>query len=316
MTANLHIVGVGIATVDVLARMFDMPTWEQGTRLSAFGIDGGGPVATALVAASRLGARVGYIGTAGNDRLGDLKMQTLRENNVDLSRMVIRDTPETQIVLVCVNEEDGERVFCGLRRFGDEQLQPDELDYEYITSAPYLHLDGGHPKATLQAAKWMREAGKTVVLDGSKTNRPVAPHFHELIKYVDVLICGEGFAANLTGCKGDIWEVGEAVLELGPRIVVQTEGADGSYTSTADERIHVPSFEVSVVDTTGCGDVFHGAYIVGMLNGWNLTEIAQFSTAVSAIKCTKLGGRAGIPTFDEALAFLAERGIHLKQGDY
>jgi ribokinase len=316
MTANLQIVGVGMSTLDVLVRMGDMPTWEHGTRLSAFGLDGGGPVATALVAASRLGARVGYVGTAGNDRPGDLKMQTLRENDLDLSRMVIRQSPETQIVLVCVNEIDGERVFCGLKRFGDEQLEPEELDYEYITSAQFLHLDGGHPRATLQAAKWMREAGKVVVLDGSKTNGPVSPHFHELIKYVDVLICGEGFAANLTGSKGDIWEIGDAVLELGPKIVVQTEGRDGSYTSTADERVHVPIFDVPVIDTTGCGDVFHGAYIVGLLNGWNLTEIAQFSTAVSSLKCTKLGGRAGIPTFDAALAFLAEYDINLERGDF
>jgi ribokinase len=72
------------------------------------------------------------------------------------------------------------------------------------------------------------------------------------------------------------------------------EGEDGSYTVTADgERFHVPSFKVDVIDTTGAGDVFHGAYIVGLLQGWDLRSVAQFSTAVSALKCTKLARPGG-----------------------
>jgi len=98
---------------------------------------------------------------------------------------------------------------------------------------------------------------------------------------------------------------------MGPRIFVETVGEEGSYTVTADERFHTPAFQVDVVDTTGAGDVFHGAYIVGLLHGWNVRQVALFSTAVSAIKCTKLGGRAGIPGFEGTLAFLQERGIHL-----
>ena len=129
-----------------------------------------------------------------------------------------------------------------------------------------------------------------------------------LISYVDVLICGSGFVPALTG-KADIWEAGEAALDYGPSIVVQTEGADGSYTVTRDERFHLPAFPVKVLDTTGAGDVFHGAYIVGLLQGWNLRQITGFSTAVSAIKCTKLGGRVGVPCFDDAVAFAREHGV-------
>ena len=88
---------------------------------------------------------------------------------------------------------------------------------------------------------------------------------------------------------------------MGPRIVVQTEGANGSYTVTRDERFHVPAFKVPVIDTTGAGDVFHGAYIVGMTHGWALRQVAQFATAVSAIKCTGLGGRGPIPSFDQVI---------------
>jgi sulfofructose kinase len=309
--SNLQIVGLGMACLDVLVRLKDMPTWEHGARMSAFSFDGGGPVATAMVASSRLGARVGYIGTVGSDPSGDIKLHTLEVAGMDLSQLQVVSDPEGQIVLVFVDEETGERVFCGLMRGFDCQADVSKLDRDYITSADYLHLDGFHYEAALQAAKWMREAGKTVVYDGGKTNGHVPERTAELIRYVDVLICGSGFATALTGVEG-IWEAGEAALKCGPRIVVQTEGEDGSYTTTADgQRFHVPAFKIDVIDTTGAGDVFHGAYIVGLLHGWNLESVARFSTAVSALKCTKLGGRAGIPTFDQTLAFLAERGIEL-----
>ncbi|MGM0401558.1 MAG: carbohydrate kinase family protein [Chloroflexota bacterium] len=307
---RVRVVGLGMAVLDILIRLREMPRWDQGARLSAVAIDGGGPVATAMVAVARLGVGAGYVGTCGSDRLGEIKMETLVENDLDVSRVVRRPGPESQVVLVSVHEDTGERVFSGLRGFRDEALRVDELDREYITSADYLHLDGAHAEAALQAARWMHEAGKEVMLDAGTTDGPVSPSLQKLVAHTDILICGSGFAPALTGVD-DLWEAGEAVLERGPRIVVQTEGDDGSYTVTPEERFHTPAFEVDVLDTTGAGDVFHGAYIVGLLQGWDLREIAQFSTAVSAIKCTELGGRAGIPTFQETIAFLQERGIDL-----
>ena len=306
----LDVVGLGLATLDVLLRLQEMPTWEHGTRLSDFGFDGGGPVGTAIVAAAKLGARVGFIGTAGNDAAADLKMRSFHEAGVDLSRMVYRDAPEDQIIVVHVHAQTGERVFSGVRRLGDRQLRPEELDRDYIIAADYLHLEGYHMPAALQAAQWMRAAGRTVVLDGSKTLGPVGDPMKTLVRHVDVLISGSGFVQGLTG-RADLHQALEAALDCGPRIVVQTEGEAGSNTVARDahgaiDRFHTPAFPCQVVDTTGAGDVFHGAYIVGMIHGWDLRTIARFASAVSALKCTRLGGRAGIPTFAETQAFLQE----------
>ncbi len=311
MANKLQIVGLGMCTLDVLIRCKDLPTWEGGTRIEAFGFDGGGPVGTAMVAAAKLGARVGFIGTAGNDIPAEFKLRSMRECGIDLSHMVYRDAPDDQVVVVYIHAETGERIFCGVRRWGEGQIGLEELDREYIVAADYLHLDGFHNAAALQAAQWMRSAGKTVVLDGHKTDGPVGAHLRRLIPYVDVLISGAGFARSLTGLE-DIWEAGAAILALGPRIFVQTEGVAGSYTITAEEQFHTPSFPVDVIDTTGAGDVFHGAYIVGLLHGWTLRQIALFSTAVAALKCTQLGGRGGIPGFDSVLTFLRQRGIVLE----
>lgn len=306
--AALDVVGVGLATLDVLVRLERMPTWEQGAPMSAFGLDGGGPVATALVAAARLGARCGFVGTCGDDLAAELKARFLTREGLDLSRLVKRDAPENQVVLVCVQQSSGERVFCGLRDFAAQPLRPDELDRDYITSARYLHLDGCHHEAALQAAQWMQAAGKPVMLDAARVTAGARVGLAELISHVDYLICGSGFATALTGLD-DIWEACRALLRRGPRVVVQTEGAQGSYTVTAEEAFHTPAFAVEVVDTTGAGDVFHGAFLVGLLHGWDLRLIAQFASAVAALKCGKLGGRAGIPRLEQALAFLQAHGI-------
>ena len=314
MTANkpLQIVGLGIATLDVLIRLKDMPTWKERNRASGFRFDGGGLVGTAMVAAARLGARAGFIGTAGSDESAELKLRSFVESGVDLSHLVRHDGPDSQVMLVYVHEETGERVFAGVRSGARQPIRPEELDKGYITSAEYLHIDGLlHHEATLQAVQWMKEAGGTVVMDGSRTNGPIHEGHRELVPYVDVLITGEGFARALTGID-DIWQAGQAVLDIGPRIFCETVGERGSYTITPDEQFHTPAFQVDVVDTTGAGDVFHGAYIVAMAHGWTPRQCAQFSTAVSAIKCTQLGGRAGIPTFEQTMTFLRERGIELE----
>src|SRR5512136_138554 len=125
---SLDIVGLGLATLDILIRLGDLPTWEHGAGCSAVGLDGGGPVGTACVAAARLGARVGFIGTAGNDTLASLKIKSLQEDGVDLSHLAMRDIPENQVVIVYVNQETGERIFSGLHCFGEEPLHVDELD--------------------------------------------------------------------------------------------------------------------------------------------------------------------------------------------
>jgi len=296
-----------MAALDILVRTRELPAWERGAALNALRLEGGGPVATALVAAQRLGVQTGFIGTYGGDRLGRVKLQTLSEEGVDVSRAVQLAHDENQVVLVLVQQDSGERVFSSAPVWGLYPLDPAGLDQGYITAAGILHLDGYHSAAALRAAGWMRALGKPVMLDGSATRGPIQEPMRELVRAASVLICGQGFAAALTGLS-DIWQAGEAVLAMGPQIVIQTEGRDGSYTLSAQGGFHTPAFAVDAVDTTGAGDVFHGAFLAAMLRGWDLRSMVLFSTAVAALKCRSLGGRPGIPTFAETLRFLAERG--------
>ena len=301
------IIGLGLATVDVVVSLERMPTWGNPGMVSDFILGDGGPAGTACVVSATLGVRTGFIDTVGNDEMAAKKLHSLEEAGVDVSHMVRRETPEDHVILVYVREKTGERYFAPLRRESlPKGVQPEELDRDYVTSARYLHLDGDHTEAALQAARWMHEAGKMVVLDAATTNCPVPKPMQALVAETDVLICGAGFSTMLTGHE-DLWQAGQAILDMGLSVVVQTEGVKGSYSISPNEQFHTPAFEVDVVDTTGAGDVFHGAYLVGLVRGWGLRTIATFASAVAAIHSTVLGNRRGIPCMEKVDAFLRER---------
>ena len=156
-----------------------------------------------------------------------------------------------------------------------------------------LHVDGIQMEAQIAAARRAREVGVEVVYDaGSRRDG-----MEELIGLTDVLIASEGFAAQVGG--GEPVESLEALRSLGPATVVITVGAEGS-VGMEQGRIHsLPAVPVEVVDTTGAGDVYHGAFIYGMLQGWDLQLRMSFANAAAGLKCRSLGGRAGIPSLDE-----------------
>ena len=307
----MDIVGIGLCTFDIMIKLSDLPTWDQPTRMEAVAIDGGGPCGTALCAASKLGAKTGFIGIAGSDWLAAFKLKTMTDLGVDISHVLRRDIKENQIACVYVHEETGERIFNLSKDFYAYPLQEHEIEREFITRAQYLLLDGHYLEASTRAAEWMHKAGKQVILDGGKTTKKNPGETKAaLVPLSDTLICGSGFAEALTG-EAELQAAGQAALNYGPSLVVITGGEKGSFTFTQNTQFHTPAFQVDVVDTTGAGDVFHGAYIFGLLQGWELETIAIFASAAAAIECTYLGGRSGIPNLQEIINFLKKRGIIL-----
>ncbi len=308
---RLDVVGIGLRCVDVVVTLTEMPDWAHGGWVDDFCLQGGGPVGTALVAASMLGVRAGFVGTIGGDEIGRIKRRSLTDYGVDISRAIALQKPENQVAFVYVHAAGGERVFVRNAHMRDYPLTVEQLDRDYITRARLLHLDGFYPEASITAARWMHEAGKEVVMDLEKPrDGTVKPHMRKLVGIADILICGEGGTRALTGI-GDLTIATRAVLAMGPRVVVETLGADGSVTTTRDDSFHTPAFRVKVVNTTGAGDVFHGAYLVGLLKGWDARITALFASGAAALTCTSLGGSKRIPSLDAVKTFLARHGISL-----
>jgi ribokinase len=292
---------LGYCSLDYLGIVPGRPEFDVDTvSLSDFAQSGGGPVSTALVALARLGARTGYVGVLGEDEGGTFLKEEFERERVELSRLRMRAGARSQICIVLVEAGTGRRSILCYRAKGGLVL--DGADRTYISSARYLHLDGYHMGAAITAARWARADGVKVSFDA---NRP-RPMLDELLPLVDVLIASERFPPAYTG-RGDQVRAGRSLLEMGPETVVITLGAEGCLCLWEDQVIHVPGFRVDVVDTTGAGDAFHGAFLYGLLQGWGLERAAVFANAVAAINCTRLSGRAGLPSLSEVEIFLEKR---------
>ena len=294
---GIDIIGIENPIVDFNTVSDKIPERGGFSLLEDYSWQPGGNVGSAIVAAARLGAKCGMMGVVGNDTYGQFCIDDFKRHNIDTSH-IIKDNESKTALAICLAEMNTmERSF--IIRFMKRQLSRTELDKDYISSAKYIHLQQ-MGKAEVQAAIWAREMGITVVDDAGGFNPDTDAH----TSLIDVFIGSERYYKGLF--QNTNYEINcKAVQKRGPKIVVFTLGAKGCVGIDGDKYFTVPAFRnISVVDTTGAGDVFHGAFIFGLLKGWDVERIAKFSTAVSAIKCTRLGGRAAIPDYNTVQKFL------------
>ncbi len=296
------VVGVGINVIDYLFRVPRFPEPDTKSDATAVTTQGGGLTATAMVACARLGLRTRYIGKFGGDEIGRMAREGLATEGLDLQCVVQAPDAPNRLCFVLVEEGTGHRTII---RHMDPRiwLRPEDLAREAVCSGRTLHLDGYEGDAALQAARWAREAGIPVSVDAERFTQTR----EELFRLTDILIVAERYGREVTG-KEDLAGILEGLAHLGPACVGVTSGERGSALRYRGDIMCVPAFPVDVVDTTGAGDVFHGAFLYGLLQGWKARHILLFANAVSALKCTRLGGRTGIPRVKEVLDFLQARG--------
>ncbi|MFW6308597.1 MAG: carbohydrate kinase family protein, partial [bacterium] len=179
----------------------------------------------------------------------------------------------------------------------------------YITAAEFLHIENLN-SPSLQAARWAQEEGMTVVIDADSYKKDI----QENLEVVDVFI-GSEFYYNYLFSEKNYQKNCKKLQKLGPKVVIFTLGEKGCVGVYEDKYFEQPAFEVEVKDTTGAGDVFHGAFIYGLIQDWDIEYIAKFASAVAGIKCTRVGGRAGIPTLKTTLNFLEKGKIDYTEID-
>jgi sulfofructose kinase len=292
------VVGMGLNSVDFLCVVPEFPTLNSKMRILKFSKQGGGQVATAMVALSHWGVKTKYLGKIGGDELGQFSLTSLREEGVDISSVTIEPSATNQYAMILVDGPSGERTILWDR---DERLmyREGELRKENVCLGKILHLDGHDIRAALQCARWAREEKIPTVIDLDK----VEPLTSELIKEIDFVVTSARFPRLFTG----ISDREKALMELQkytPGFLCATLGHEGAVAFVKGELVYIKGFEVGAVDTTGAGDVFHAGFIYGLLENWEVEEILKFANAVAALKCRDLGGRKGIPTLDKVQKFL------------
>ncbi len=298
-----YIVGFGIAVVDYI---FVAPTPEAGgfAPIIDYKVEGGGLTGTSLVAAARLGARTKMLGRIGDDDVGDLIVDGLEQEGVDTSDLIRVPGGKSYFSIIHVDADTAERTIYG-RADADIDCSTGLISLEVLQGADALLLDPHWPEGARVVARRARDLGIPIVLDSS-----IKPGTQDIVAMCDYPVIPRKSAVRFAETE-DCAEAARRIRSLGPKAVVVTCGPEGAYYASADDEGYVEAFRIEPVDTTGAGDVVHGAFAFGLTCGWGLRDVVTFASAVAAIKCTRVGGRAGIPTFEQTAEFLRGRGRSL-----
>jgi sulfofructose kinase len=299
MSKNAEIVGLGYCGQDHLCLLPYIPVDDKVEIIQSLS-QGGGPAATAIYAAQRLGGATAFVGAVGDDEQGQAILDGLKNAGVDVGAVRIRKNSASPAAFCWIGKSSGKRSIAWTR--GDvKPLAPHEIDVALIAGAKVLHLDGHHTEAAIHAAKTARANGVTVSIDAGT----MLPNIANLVELADIVIASEKFAEKFT-CEKSAETAVRRLYKGNCRFAAVTLGSAGCVGFDGKTILHQESFKVDIVDTTGAGDVFHGAFAYKYVNGGNWCECMRFATAVAALKCTKFGGRTGIPTLVEVKRFLQE----------
>jgi sugar/nucleoside kinase (ribokinase family) len=291
------VVGLGLNAVDFLCVIPKFPAFDTKTEIVHYEKQAGGQVATAMVACSKWGLRAKYIGKVGGNDLGMFSLTSIRETRVDVSSVTVERDARNQFALILIDEKSGERTIIWHR---DKKLlyREGELSREDVCKGKILHVDGHDIDATLKAIKWAKEEGIFTVIDIDKVEEKT----QDLIRDIDFLITSSTFGPKLTGIE-DREKALLALRKHNKGFLCATLGSEGAMAVVGDRIMYSKGFEVEAVDTTGAGDVFHAAFIYGLIKNWDVAKILRFANAAAALKCTRMGGRA-VPTLEEMDSFL------------
>ena len=294
-------IGIGFCSNDHLAVLPFIPM-DTKVKMTSHAIMGGGPAANSTAGAAALGLSAAFAGTVGDDADGRMILSDFAAQGVDTSMVKVRRGATSAIAYLWIEEKTGNRS-CAWTREGLTELSADEIDAEAVSRAKVLHLDGHNAAGAIAAAKVAREAGVTVMYDAG-THRD---GMDELLPLADLLICSEEFILKLTGLDDAEEAVRRVYAKYGPKVCGATMGVRGSMCFDGRDFVKCPAFRVEkVVDTTGCGDLFHTGFAVRWLETHDLMACQRFGAAVSAIKCRGLSGRPpSAPTRAEVESFLA-----------
>jgi sulfofructose kinase len=325
---TFDLVGVGLNATDTLIKVAHFPAYGGKVPIEAEILSPGGQVASALTAAATLGLRVKYIGTVGDDERGRIQLESLRGTGINLDDVEVRENCPNQMAYIVIDESTGERTVFWSRAHC-LTLDPNTITAEKIGCARMLHIDGHDTPAVEKAARVARDLHIPVSVDVDT----IYPGFDRVLGFVDYLVASSEFPVRWTN-ESDPFRALEMIQnQYGMAVAAMTLGAHGALARVLPLRrdrkgarsgarpadgktnaryVYSPGFVVDCVDTTGAGDVFHGAFCYAVLEGMPIGDTLEFSNAMAALNCTRLGARGGIGTLADARALIArsERRAH------
>lgn len=289
-----RVVGIGNATADLIGVV--PRTQESVVELAQFSLQGGGACATALCTAAALGGKASWFGRLSDDEFGRFVHQNFQSFGVDVSNVLLEKGKVSPLSIISIDEQTRRRGI-HFTRGNLTPLGPTDLPRSLLADAAVLLIDGREPPVQVLAAEAARERGATVVLDAGHLYKGIG----ELLALCDVVIASERFATEVAP-SGELPDSLMELTKMGPRMAVVTIGDEGAIGLEGEKLVQQDAIDVQVVDTTGAGDVFRGAFVYALAQGWTLERCMPFANAAAGLKCRSLGGQNGIPALREVLA--------------
>ena len=301
-----QIVGIGAVVMDTLISVPEYPTEDTKMRALEVRQAGGGPTATGIVAAQKLGISCAYLGNLSNDPGGQFLMADFEKYGVNTSMIGVHTGYRSFTSVIWLSQAEKTRT-CVFDRGNLPKLVLNEEQKQAIRDAKILMVDGNELDAAVEGAKIARESGTKVLYDAGGRYEGI----ERLLPYADILIPSKEFALGVT----DTATVEEAAKKLyeqyHPEIVVITCGKDGGILYDGTEMISYPIYPAEVKDSNGAGDVFHGAFASALVRGFPFEKCCHFSSAVSGIKCMGIGARESVPDYNTVKEYLGRYGYEL-----
>jgi sugar/nucleoside kinase (ribokinase family) len=290
-TSADRVVGIGQVMVEQLGIGPRSP--ESVVEMSAFSIQAGGAVGTALATVSALGGAARYFGRLSDDEFGQIILRGFKEFGVDVTPVLIQPGRISPTSFILIDERTRRR-FVRYTRGSTLPIEPGEIPRTIFDDARLLLVDGRTPAVQIAAAERAKALGLTVMLDA----RHLGPGMGELLDLCDIVVGNERFAAEFSHSS----DMKRSLLELtqmGPRIAVITLGEEGAIALENETLVRQPALPIEIFDTTGASEVFRGAFIHAFMQSWPLDKALPFANAAAALNCRHLGGVGGIPSLAE-----------------
>lgn len=321
---HIDIVGIGASTLDRFIVVDHYPTGREVQQVVSSTTDGGGPVATALAVAGKYGARTAMIDSIGDDMVGRHILDDFKKYNVNTDAIQVESGASSGVATILVKHSTGERAVFFERSTASE---PEFLatHKQLIEDAFILHINGRHRNLMRAAIDTAKEVGTIISLDGGAQRydedmKPITEDSH-------IVIVARDYAEKYTGTT-NLEEACRIIHDRGALIAGVTDGANGSYFVWPDGTSYrcKPFPQDTVVDTTGAGDSFHGAFLADLAHTMNhmkgqdiltskrggtsiravellkhctrsdLEKAAIFASAVASLNTQGIGGRSPLPT--------------------
>jgi sulfofructose kinase len=309
---SVDVVGVGINATDTIIRLPHFPALDSKVEVSSVEVKAGGQVASAMVACSRWGLHARYVGKIADDSAGDFQQREMAREGVE-AHWIVAPGRASQSSFILVDQISGERTVLW-RRDPSIALQPEDLNKDFIENARVLLVDGHDTHAAACAARWAHEENIPVVGDFDN----LYPGVEQVLQETNFAVVSKDFPQRITKEPDLLKSLPEILRTFKCRLTAATLGRLGVLAWDGVQFFLCSGFKVKALDTTGAGDIFHGAFLYAFLQKWPVQDMLEFSCAAAALNCTAAGARGNIAPLQEIVELRrcgerSERAFEAKQ---